>query len=1167
MLLPGLVCALSLLAFAQEARQLENGSRMEAEIKGRERHTFSLRLVAGQLLRVSLQGRHVRMGLELRDAAGAVIAVSDHHLAASEVLRHEAIAGGSYQLAIKTSPVTLSGKYVLECAISSGISDIDRKRVEASRISQKASEAVRRGGAPPADLVADVERGLSLWKQIGDREERAHLLVSLASAYRFLGQHDKTITVAEEAGAVFRESANPWGESHALRAAAIGYAMRGKSDEALPMFERALALDQQAGFPEDQARRYSDLGATYVTVGRHDDARAALERGAALSREIGNADLEVNILGTLSQLHLRQGRNADAIQYGLQAVALCRKLRLRYFEGMVMLTLGQAFANDGQYKQALDTLADSLRIQRELKNRDGIAQAHQYFAEIYVSLGRYDEAIQYLEQAQAIGKETDNQMNRWYELASLARVYMLTNQFDKALETYQLAMADSVRQNSNSGQAWVLTGLADVYSLLRQDDRAIDAAERALALYRKEGTHLEAGPLNALTDLYARRDQRDKARGYLDELLATSHASGNKGMESAALLRLATLTGGIEALPSLTRALALAREVSDPLQEGDVLLALAPAHATAGRLHDARQSAEQALAIFRKLKNAPQTAASLNTVATIEQQDGRIERALAAIEESLRISESQRARIFNPTARMSWFASAQQANRRYISILMELDRKHTGKDFAQRAFEAAEHGRARSLLELLRESGEDYSQDATPDLLQQEKRIARQIDALESERMRWLVKKQTVAAAALDEDITNLRVRFEQLQGEIRRSSPRYARLSQAPRDTLAQIREQLDPDTIFIEYVLGEKRSFAWVAGRDRLKTFELAREAKVAEAAKRVYRQVAGRDPSANAAISDLSRLVIAPLARELSRKRLVIVADGVLEYIPFSLLDAGGFDQYHPLVMDHEVVALPSASTIGALRSQTAGRPVAPKTIAIFGDPVFASSDERLSRKPQSGASGTRILEHAHESAPSPLAANRTIPRLLFTQEESRRIAALVPERLRLDATGFRATRAMAMSPELQQYRYLHFATHGWLDSETPERSSLVLSLIDSQGRDQDGFLRSSDISGLKFTADLVTLSACQTGLGKQIAGEGMIGLTRSFLHAGAARVVVSYWNVNDEATADLMGAFYQQILKHGQRPAAALRSAQLAMLRGKRWSSPYFWAPFTLLGEWR
>lgn len=139
--------------------------------------------------------------------------------------------------------------------------------------------------------------------------------------------------------------------------------------------------------------------------------------------------------------------------------------------------------------------------------------------------------------------------------------------------------------------------------------------------------------------------------------------------------------------------------------------------------------------------------------------------------------------------------------------------------------------------------------------------------------------------------------------------------------------------------------------------------------------------------------------------------------------------------------------------------------------------------------------------------------------------------MPERLRLDATGFRAMRATAMSPRLQQYRYLHFATHGRLDSETPERSSLVLSLIDSQGKDQDGFLRSSDISGLKFAADPVTLSACQTGLGKQIAGEGMIGLTRSFLHAGAARVVVSYWNVNDEATADLMGAFYQQIPKHG------------------------------------
>jgi CHAT domain-containing protein len=381
-------------------------------------------------------------------------------------------------------------------------------------------------------------------------------------------------------------------------------------------------------------------------------------------------------------------------------------------------------------------------------------------------------------------------------------------------------------------------------------------------------------------------------------------------------------------------------------------------------------------------------------------------------------------------------------------------------------------------------------------------------------------------------------------------------------------VRSQLDPDTLLVEYALEEKKSFAWVVGRDRLKSFDLAEEAIVAAAVKNVYQRVVGRDSAADAAIRELSRLVIAPLEGELGSKRLVIVSDGVLESIPFSLLDTNRSGPYRPLMADHEVVALPSASTIDALRYQISGRPAAPKTIAVFADPVFALTDERLSSKPEGAAvSATRILEHtAAEGSPTGF-AGKPIPRLPFTQDESKRIAALVPGGQRLDAVGFGATRKLAMSPELGQYRYVHFATHGWLDSEIPERSSLVLSLIDAQGAEQDGFLRSSDISRLRLSADLVTLSACQTGVGKQIAGEGMLSLTRSFLHAGAARVVVSYWNVNDEATAELMGAFYKRMLRQGTRPAAALRAAQMELFRGKRWSSPYFWAAFMLQGEWR
>ena len=177
------------------------------------------------------------------------------------------------------------------------------------------------------------------------------------------------------------------------------------------------------------------------------------------------------------------------------------------------------------------------------------------------------------------------------------------------------------------------------------------------------------------------------------------------------------------------------------------------------------------------------------------------------------------------------------------------------------------------------------------------------------------------------------------------------------------------------------------------------------------------------------------------------------------------------------------------------------------------------------------------------------------------------SVAPAGTGMKATDFKASRATATSPELSKYRIVHFATHGLLNSEHPELSGLVLSLVDESGKPQNGFLRLHEIYNLKLSADLVVLSGCQTALGKQVKGEGLIGLTRGFMYAGAARVVVSLWEVNDEATAELMKKFYEAMFKKGMRPAAALRTAQLAMWKSPWWKAPYYWAGFELQGEYR
>ncbi len=275
----------------------------------------------------------------------------------------------------------------------------------------------------------------------------------------------------------------------------------------------------------------------------------------------------------------------------------------------------------------------------------------------------------------------------------------------------------------------------------------------------------------------------------------------------------------------------------------------------------------------------------------------------------------------------------------------------------------------------------------------------------------------------------------------------------------------------------------------------------------------------------------------------------------------------DSITPLVVSHEVITLPSASVLGVLRRDARGREDRPKTVAVFADPVFDSGDVRVAlakrglSESNQGSQGIEINRSEQKTGLN------TFPRLRFSRQEAESIVRLDSKDKSFEALDFAANRGTAIGPELRHYRIVHFATHGLIDDEHIELSGIVLSLVNEKGQAQDGFLRLYDIYNLSLNADLVVISACKTALGKDIKGEGLIGLTRSFMYAGATRVVASLWQTDDRATATLMSRFYKGLLEDNLSPAAALRNAQLSMWKDNRWREPRFWAAFTLQGEWR
>lgn len=461
--------------------------------------------------------------------------------------------------------------------------------------------------------------------------------------------------------------------------------------------------------------------------------------------------------------------------------------------------------------------------------------------------------------------------------------------------------------------------------------------------------------------------------------------------------------------------------------------------------------------------------------------------------------------------------------------------------------------------------------------MQQERYLQQQLDALETRRIETLSRPNYTPAqkAELDKKRQTLLGEYQDIQAQIRSTSPRYAALTQPQPLTLAQIQQQiLDENTILLQYSLGYQRSYLWAVTKTSITSYELPKAAEIETIAKNFRTAVTAPSSRDNlnqvAKANDaISQIILQPVAAQLGQKRLLIVGDGVLNYLPFAALSLpgkSGENRNPPLIVDHEIVLLPSASTLGILRQNYNDRQPPNRTLAILADPVFSANDERV--KNSSSATTQQAVESANPGlSRSRGDKNAQFDRLKFTRQEAQIIQALVPAHSITQSFDFAASRATATSSNLSQYKIIHFATHGLANSAHPELSGIILSLIDEKGNPLNGFLRLTDIFNLKLAAHLVVLSACQTGLGQNIQGEGMVGLTRGFMYAGAQRVVVSLWSVDDEGTAGLMSSFYQGMLQKGLTPAAALRAAQLEMWKQEKWKSPYYWGAFTLQGEWR
>lgn len=919
----------------------------------------------------------------------------------------------------------------------------------------------------------------------------------------------------------------------------------------------------------------------------------------------------------IAALNLMAGAHIDLGQFQLaantyeQVLALYREQRNRVGESRTLGSLGIAYRNLDRYEKAIEFYEQTLVISRELQDQGGLARTFYNMGNVWRSLSRYEKSLECHEQALLLFRALKERAFEGLALNAISLAWRNLSRYEKQIESCEQALAIFREVKNRPYEAIALNSLGLAYYDLGRYEKAIEYNEQALAIFRELKSRSEEGGILAnLGGAYRELGRFEKALEFFEQSLAIARALQERANEGMTLSNLGgvqlSLGRAEQALENLKQALTIAREVKNRSDEANVLQNLGAAYQRMGRNEQAATYYEQSLAIRREIHQRYGEVLSLASLAQVERAQGQLLAARTHVEESLKLSESLRAEVTSAESRTSLQATVQSAYQLYTELLMQQHRTAPTQGFDALALANSERQRARSLLDLLSESRTDLRQGADATLLERERSLARQLNAKAQQLSQATQAEQLTA---LKQEVSRLETELERAQVALRRANPHYAAVTQPQPLTLKEIQQQLDADTLLLEYALGAERSYVWMIAPDSLTSYELPKAETIEKSARQVYALLQARstlkrretiaqqrerwaqaDQQLAVAAQELSHHLLAPVAAHIGQKRLVIVADGALQYVPFALLpDPAVRNQAAqgrqravsfppPLIVRHEIVSLPSASALAVQRNELAGRPPAPKLLAVIADPVFDRSDPRLSGVPaQSEAEITtrsldeqRSVEHLAEKSAGPAHATArklVIPRLPFTRREAQQLLALAPREAVSSALDFQANRATVLNPGLGQYRYVHFATHGVLDSERPGLSSLLLSLVDEQGKPQDGFLRANDIYNLKLPAELVVLSACQSGLGKEIKGEGLIGLTRGFMYAGAARVVVSLWNVNDQATAELMTRFYRKMLKQGERPAAALRAAQVELWKQQQWSAPFYWAAFSLQGEWK
>lgn len=1088
------------------------------QVRGGERVKSDFRRVARADVIALSREQGIDVTLEVRDSSGVLVARADSPIRRSGIQRLVFTAQQdthySVEIVGKEHPGVNGAAELRVLPLTSAAPDascIEAQRLLATAdAAYAAGQAVTRGTAEvKVDAPQAYASAANTYKSVAGRLDSSGPSLLLAQT-----QH--------AAAAVLYQDVNDWIQSDRwAQKAAQTYASvdedygkaRAQALHATALMEIALSLEPETP-GEDLTARSSEMLA---------QARDLLATLAAYHAQHGEPYDQALALNNIGLAYYYEDSTEEAIPAYERALPLYEQLGERHRQAQVLTNIGLAEYELGRVVLSIPRFTEAMQLLSSLENPKLFAVALESSALAKWDSGDLDSALREYSEALQLYRTLQDVRSQAFCLHGIGSVYEAVGDHELALSFYRQALA--IRTPSLDGRGRVET-LRLIGTLLRSDGHPDEAVKM----------HQEA--LSLATTPYA--------RNRILIQIAQDHEA--LGQSAQALTQLQTVLQNATG-DELVRARAL-------LERGQVRLATNDLDAAEVDLTVAQKS-------LRANDMPMEEFTAWVALARLKRQKGNDEQALAAVDKALALAEEIRLQSANPQLRATLLQPLRPAFDLKISVLAEgyFKSGSQGTRSAMRALLTAEQARARALADFQNMSLNAPRID--PQLLEQRQAIYKDLTARRRQLEARLDRSGLAdpRVNALRSDIAGLRAQLDEIDSRIVERSPTTTTSLLRGGAPMSIDLAAISPDTAVIEYWVGAEKTFAWVATQESLWMVDLGASSKIVAAAHGFHaalRKFGSVPESKQIDLAErLYALVVQPLsAHSLMKRTLIFAPDSALHYVPFAALHSSSANGGQFLVERHDIAVTPS---IGMLMRPAVQAGPATKEMLLVADPVYELSDARLAdvvnaektKNLQASNVPPFVLRGSLDSMP--------LSRLPATGREAAAIAALLPSKDIVRLEGFSANRERFLNSGLQQYRFIHVASHAVTDSEIPQLSALILSTRNQQGQPIDGRVLAGDLIGSQITAETVVLSACDTALGKNVAGEGLVGLRYVMLARGAKSVTSSLWPVPDQATAELMAAFYASLLSRHSSVVAALSDAMRAMRAGQ-FRDPGLWGAF-------